>query len=130
MKNVTTGVGLLVLRVLMGVGIAYHGYGKIWGGRMPGFTDTVEAMGFPLPVVFAWLAAFSEFLGGALIALGLGTRVAALFVFGTMGVAAFVRHAAGPFGAQELALAYGTVALALMLTGAGPYSLDRVIRRG
>lgn len=130
MKNVTTGIGLLILRVLMGAGIAKHGYYKFMGGSMEGFSKTVEAMGFPVPALFAWLAASSEFLGGILLALGLVTRVAALLVLGTMSVAVFVHHASDPLGAKELALAYWTVALALILTGGGPYSLDRFLRRG
>ncbi len=86
--------GLLVLRVLAGLGIATHGYGKLFTeGRMEGFVEMVGGMGFPLPVLFAWLAALSELLGGLLLAAGLFTRYAAFFVFGTMTVAAFIAHA-------------------------------------
>ena len=42
-------------------------------------------------------------------------------------VDALVRHGADPFQAKELALAYGTVAAALVLAGAGPLSLDALI---
>ena len=45
--------GLLWIRVMMGSGIAYHGYGKIFGGRMARFTEGVAQMGFPLPALFA-----------------------------------------------------------------------------
>ena len=87
-------------------------------------------MGFPLPGFFAYMAAFSEFAGGALIVAGLATRVAGFFVFCTMSAAAFIHHSGDPLGARELALAYWTVALVLMLTGPGAYSLDRFLRRG
>lgn len=125
-------VGLLWLRVSMGLGIAYHGFGKVFGVQdgvpvIEGFTRGVEAMGFPLPGLFAWAAGLSEFLGGILIVLGLGTRGAALFVLVTMLVAAFVRHGSDPFRVKELALAYGTAAAALVLTGAGSLSLDSLI---
>lgn len=120
--------GILLLRVLMGLGISlFHGYGKVFGGRMEQFTEGVAKMGFPMPDVFAWAGALSEFLGGILIALGLGTRIAAFFVFSTMAVAAFIRHASDPFDVKELALLYGTVAMAIVLIGPGRFSLDHLI---
>ncbi len=117
-------LGLLWLRVLMGLGIAWHGYGKAFGGWMAKFAQGVAEMGLPLPEVFAWAAALSELLGGLLIALGLGTRIAAGFVFLTMSVALFIRHAADPFHVKELAFLYWTMAAALLLTGPGRFSLD------
>lgn len=118
--------GLLWLRVLMGAGIAFHGYGKIFTGKMEGFTQGVAKMSLPLlsPEIAAWIAAFSEFAGGILIIFGLATRVSAFFVFSTMSVAAFIAHAQDPFAAKELAFAYWTMAGALMFTGAGNLSLD------
>lgn len=117
-------LGVLILRVLMGAGIAYHGYGKVFGGHMAMLVPGVEKMGFPMPEVFAWAAALSEFAGGILIVLGLFTRVAAFFVFCTMSVAWMIAHGADPFQAKELALAYWTISLALMLIGGGQYSFD------
>ena len=117
-------MGLLWLRILMGAGIASHGYGKIFGGHLARFTEGVAALGFPMPELFAWAAALSEFAGGLLIILGLGTRVAASFVFFTMSVAAFLQHAHDPLNVKELALAYWTIAGALILMGGGKWSLD------
>jgi putative oxidoreductase len=121
--------GLLWLRLLMGFGIASHGYQKIFGGRMDQFTEGVATLGFLLPGFFAWAAALSEFVGGLLIVVGLGTRVAALCVFISMSVAAFIRHAADPFRVKELALAYWTIASSLLLTGPGALSVDALIHR-
>jgi len=122
-------IGLLWLRVWIGFGMAYHGTGKIFSGRMDQFAGGVGDMGFPLPGFFAWAAVLSEFLGGILIALGLATRPAAGFVAVTMFVAAFIRHGQDPFQKKELALAYLVTAIAILFLGAGKYSLDRLLNR-
>jgi len=118
-KELLPDLGLLWLRVLVGSGIAYHGYGKVFGGRIDKFAEGIASMGFPAPEFFAWAASLSEFAGGICLVLGLFTRAAALFVFITMFVAAFIRHGADPFSKKELALAYWTTSGALMLLGAG-----------
>jgi len=123
MKDKLRDFGLLVLRLGFGLGIAYHGYGKVFGGWMEKFIGGVAEMGFPAPAFFAWAAALSEFAGGLLLAAGLFTRPAAYFVAVTMAVAAFGRHGADPFEKKELALAFLFASLAIALTGPGRYSL-------
>lgn len=129
MKEKSTDLGLLALRVLCGVGIAYHGYGKVFGigVTIPQFAQGVAAMGLPFPTLLAWAAALSEFAGGILLALGLGARFAAFFIFITMSVAAFVAHRRDPLQVKELALAYWAMSGALVLTGAGSFSLDAAL---
>lgn len=117
--------GLFWLRLFMGAGIAYHGFGKIFmPGRMEHFIQAVTKLGFSMPEVFAWMAALSEFLGGVLILLGFKTRLAAFFVFVTMSVAIFLAHAGDPLSKKELAIAYWTMAGALVFTGGGKFSID------
>jgi putative oxidoreductase len=123
------GVGLVWLRFLIGCGIASHGMEKIFGGGMERFVQGVTQMGFPLPALFAWAAALSEGLGGLCLAVGLGTRVAAFFVFCTMSVALFIAHRADPFRTKEMAYLYWSAAGALMMLGGGPYTLEAIIRR-
>ncbi len=118
------------LRILMGVSIATHGYQKIFGGGIEGFAQGVAQMGFPLPVVFAWAAALSEFAGGLCVAAGFGTRVAAFFVFCTMSVALFIAHAKDPFRTKELAYLYWTIASTLILLGGGRFSVDALLDKG
>ena len=122
-------IGLLWLRILIGIGITTHGFGKIFGGQIDGFAQGVAQLGFPFPVFFAWTAALSEFLGGICVAAGIGTRVAAFFVFFTMSVALFLRHGHDPFKVKELAYLYWTASSSLIITGGGPYSVSRLFRK-
>ena len=126
MKDAFLNFGLLWLRLLTGAGIGYHGYQKLFQSDMSQLIAGVGKMGFPHPEIFAWAAALSEFLGGILIALGLFTRTAALFVFCTMAVAAFVALAKDPLQAKELALAYLTISGALVFMGGGGLSFDAI----
>jgi putative oxidoreductase len=60
-----------------------------------------------------------------LLALGLFTRISALFVAGTMLVAGLFIHAADPFSRRELAFGYAAVAVAVLIAGPGRFSLDK-----
>lgn len=130
--STTTGpvgdAGMLVLRVYAGLALAFlHGRGKL--PPPEGFVGRVEAMGFPAPELFAWMAGFAEFGGGILLALGLLTRpLAALLVIHFL-VVGFLAHAGDPFGKRELPLLFLSIWLMFMLTGAGRYALDALIRR-
>jgi len=145
----TRDLGLLILR-LAGLYLAVgHGWGKVIGlaSGQSRFVEGVANMGFPLPIVFAWAAALSEFAGGIAIALGLFTRWAAALAAATMFVAAFVRHrAAGhllawvgiapasedvlkSWGNPELATVYFVVCASLALLGAGRFSVDARLGR-
>ena len=128
MRENFQSLGLLILRLLIGFGIVQHGWGKL-SGDVAGFAQGAVAgkLGLPMPLFFAWAAALSEFVGGILIAVGLGTRVGAFLVLCVMATAFFLFHAADPFEVKELAFLYGSAALSLLLTGGGKYSLDAKI---
>jgi putative oxidoreductase len=123
-----TDVGLAILRVFSGLALALaHGWGKM--PPSDGFVSMVGGMGFPAPVLFAWLAALAEFGGGLLIALGLLTRPVSLFVAGHFAIVAFIAHAGDPFGRRELGLFFLCSALLFLLAGPGRYSLDAMLGR-
>lgn len=122
-------IGVLILRVTAGLLIATHGYGKVFGGYMEQFASGVGEMGFPFPLFFAWVAGLSEFLGGIGLALGLGTRISAAFVGGTMFVAGFIHHAKDPLGTKELAFLYLAIMLFFMSFGGGKWAVERLIRK-
>lgn len=114
---------LLGLRLYFGLVLAFaHGWGKV--SDLGAFVLKVKKLGFPLPELLGPAAALSEFLGGILLALGLLTRVSAVFVATTMLTAAFYVHADDPFARKELALAFALAALAVLAAGPGRLSLD------
>lgn len=121
-------IALLFLRLTLGLTMAFaHGLGKLPVGD--DLVQGVSAMGFPMPVFFAWAAALAEFLGGLFIALGLATRLSAIGWIVTMATAMFMVHAADPFMVKERALLYLAGAIFFLIAGAGRYSIDGAINR-
>ena len=117
----------LILRVVLGAIFIAHGFQKISHG-MPDFVRTVAQLGFPLPTLFAWAAALSEFLGGICVLVGLFTRYAALAIAIVMAVAiAKVHLHEGLVHGYEFPLTLLTVAVAIVLLGAGPASVDHTV---
>ena len=134
-------VALTMLRVVLGVVFFAHGAQKMlgWFGGY-GFHGTMGAftqMG--MPAALAFLIICTEFFGGLGLIVGLLTRIAALGVGGLMVGAIFMVHLANGFfmnwmGTQKgegfeyhlLALA---MAGALLLRGAGAFSLDRTLAK-
>ena len=126
-----TDAGLLLLRVGVGVAGIFHGAQKvfgIWEGHgIKGFAGALTKMNVPMPEVSAWLAALAELGGGALLVLGLMTRLAAVPFAFTMFVAWAVAHNASFLkanGGSDFPFVLMMAALALVLTGAGKYSVD------
>jgi putative oxidoreductase len=126
--EMATDIGLLILRVLPGLGLFLtHGWKKLTA--VPGI---FEAFPDPLglgPAVSAGLAIFAEVICAVLVTIGLFTRLAAVPVVILLLVAAIVVHADDPWGKKEFALIYCVPFLALIFTGAGKYSLDSLILR-
>lgn len=120
-------VGLTVLRIFCGISLMLaHGMGKLPPSEQ--FVAGAANMGFPVPTGFAWAAAMSEFLGGAFLALGLFTRVAALFICFTMTTALIGVHYHDPFAKKELAAMYLAAAGAFLIMGANDWSVDKAIK--
>ncbi|HVG60242.1 MAG TPA: DoxX family protein [Hyalangium sp.] len=122
-------LGWTLVRVVFGVMIAVaHGLPKVMDG-VERHTNTVAAMGFPFPALFAWLSALAELAGGLLIAAGFFTRPVALILIVNL-VVAMYRHLqqGDPFSRLVLALLFIAVFAAMGLAGAGPWSLDAKVR--
>lgn len=119
-------LGVLIARVVLGAILIVHGWHKIFPrGSLYQFTQMVGHMGIP-----AWLgyvAAFTEFFGGALLILGLLVPVAALGVAIDMAVAIIgvhLRHGlTGPQG-FEFPLALFALSLLILFNGSGYLAID------
>ncbi|MBP9864521.1 DoxX family protein [Patescibacteria group bacterium] len=122
-------IALLVLRIAAGVIFVLHGYGKLFGGApgMTGFTGMVANMGFPLPIVFAYAAALSEFVGGLALIFGLFTNVFSVLLSIVM-IVAFTgaKHLKLPMGDVDLALL--SIAIAIYLVGPGMYTVRKFMK--
>jgi|SRR5581483_2696449 len=66
----------LLVRIFLGYFFCETGWGKIH--NLDAFTQRMASWGIPFPAFNAALSAYTEFLGGALIMVGLGTRLVAI----------------------------------------------------
>lgn len=129
-------LALLILRLFLGVCFVIHGLGKlgiVGPGNMAGFTGWLKSLGLPFPALQARMAMLSELVGGVLITIGLGTRIAALFCLCAMLVAAFIGHRGGGYlitnnpPGNEYALNLAMLMFVLILLGPGQHSLDYLV---
>lgn len=129
------GLGLLILRVALGLTVAAHGSQKLLGwfdGPGPkGAGKWMHKLGFRPGERHARLAGLSELTGGVLFTLGFLTPVAAAIVIGTMFVAASSAHAKNGFfvtkGGYEYPFMLMIVALSLAITGPGALAADSLL---
>ena len=123
-------LALLVLRISLGASMTGHGYLKVFHG-LSQHAHMVASLG--LPAWLGYVSAFTEFLGGIALLAGVFTRVASLFVCVDLVVAICKVHwhngLMGNMG-YEFPLALAAMAFALIFFGAGPISLDHVLRGG
>jgi putative oxidoreductase len=121
-------VALLLLRIALGVIFMFHGYPKLFENPH-GAGQMFQHLGFPS--YFAYIAGVFEVFGGALLILGLFTRIAGLLLAIEMTVALVRVHIPqGPITQvknYEFPLALGTAAFVLATVGAGMISVDHAI---
>ena len=122
---INTDAALLILRVVLGIIMVYHGWPKLTnlGGTIQGFTG----MGIPLPALSAVLATVAEFGGGHLLLLGVHTDIAGLLIPLEMLAPIILVHAKNGFavseGGVEWPLALRAMALAIAMAGPGRLSV-------
>ena len=131
------------LRLVIGLGFVAHGWAKLSRGP-DGFARLLEQIGAPLPGVTAWVSTLVEIVGGLAILAGAFVAAVSVPLIVMMLVAMFTVHlrygfsaintvgltADGPqFGppGYEVNLLYVAGLLALILGGAGPFSIDGLL---
>jgi putative oxidoreductase len=123
-------LGLLVLRVALGLIFFTHGYPKLAhsGAEMQSFF-----VQHGLPGYFVYVSGVLEVFGAVLLVLGLFTRGAALLLAIEMGVAIWKVHSNGSYLTvhnYEFPLAVLAGSFALATLGAGALSLDYPLFEG
>jgi putative oxidoreductase len=125
-------LGLLILRLVLGLTLAAHGFNKFFGGgRIPGTARWFESIGMTNGTFQAVVAASTEISAGLGLAAGLLTPIPAAGFVALMFVASWTVHRPNGFfivkegWEYNLVLALSAVAVATL--GAGQYSLDWLI---
>lgn len=128
-------MGLLIVRLAVGLTLAAHGgqklFGWFGGGGISGTAPMMEHLGFRPGRLQALLAGLSEFGGGLFLAVGLLTPAAAAVSVGVMLVAGVSAHGKNGFflanGGFEYAAILGSAAAGVAFTGAGAFSADHAL---
>ncbi len=126
-------LGLLVLRVVLGVTMGAHGiqhlFGAFGGPGIGGFARALGSMGYTSQTtLLSWITGISELVGGALVLVGLFTPIGAAALLGVCANIVFVKFGGGFFQGQgqgfEFELMLGAASLAVLLAGSGRIALD------
>jgi putative oxidoreductase len=116
---------LSIIRIVVALLFLEHGLSRLFGFPSPQ----------PAPELFSlyWFAGAIEFVGGALLAVGLFARFAAFIMSGEMAFAYFLSHAPHSFfpilNRGDAAILYCFLFLYLVFAGPGPWSLDALLSR-
>tara|TARA_Y100001968_G_scaffold319999_1_gene352331 strand:- start:358 stop:912 length:555 start_codon:yes stop_codon:yes gene_type:complete len=127
-KPIFKDFAFLVLRVFTGALLIHHGFEKT--NDITNFADAfVRPLHLPFPIALSYIAAYSEIVGSWLLILGLGTRLGAVAILGTMSVAIYHAIITSGFNIYllELLALYFAAAFSIILLGPGRFSADYLI---
>ena len=123
-------LGFLLLRISIGTMLIHHGYEKL--ENIENFADAfVRPLHLPFPIVSSYFAAFAEIVGSWMVICGLGTRLGALAILGTISFAIYHALVTSGFNIYllELLVLYWGGAVCIVLNGPGNFSIDHLIKR-
>jgi putative oxidoreductase len=124
------GLALLSIRIAAGLAFLYHGcailFGCFDGPGIHGFAQFTH-----LPVAVAFLVGLAQFCGGLALLTGILARLGAACIIAVMLGAIFMVHLPHGFDIQKQGMEYALtqllIALAILIAGAGPYSLATLL---
>lgn len=123
-----TDLGILILRVGLGIIFIRHGYPKLVGGPDKWLWLGTQMQNFGItfaPVVWGFMGACAEFFGGIALVVGLFTRLAAFFIADVMVVAIMMHYSLGQgFDVINHPAGFLVVMISLICMGGGRYSVD------
>ncbi|MBS3096687.1 DoxX family protein [Candidatus Woesearchaeota archaeon] len=119
---------IALLRVVLGVIFAYHGYLKLFvPGGFKGTAAFLASLGIPLPLYSALIVSAVEFFGGVFLILGMVTRWSTVLLIIDMLVAFFLVHMKNGLlvskGGYEFVLVLLAGLAVVLANGAGKFSL-------
>jgi putative oxidoreductase len=128
-------LGLLVIRLVIGVLFIGHGAQKLlgwFGGHgLKGTGGWFESIGMKPGVTMALVAGLAELIGGILFTFGLLTPLAAILIAATMFMAIIKVHGQNGIWATSNGYEYNltllAVAIGIALIGPGQYALDAIL---
>jgi len=126
---VINSFGFLALRLCVGVLLIHHGFEKL--NDIENFANAfVRPLHLPFPIFLSYIAAFSEIAGSWALIVGLGARLGALSIVGTMSIAIYHAIMTSGFNIYLLELLglYWGGAFCVLLCGPGMFSVDHLIR--
>ena len=121
-------LGLLLLRLSIGIMLIHHGYEKL--NDINNFADAfVRPLHLPFPILLSYVAAFSEIIGSWMLITGLGARLGGLAIMGTISVAIYHAIVTSGFNIYllELLVLYWGGAACVTLNGGGIFAMDHLI---
>ena len=144
-KRMLAKCAAVPLRVVMGIGFVAHGWAK-WSRGPAAFGNLLHKVGVPFPQLTAWAVTLLELIGGCALIIGAFVAIVSVPLIISMLVAMFTVQLRYGFSAvktiglnengpvfgppgYEINLLYIAGLLVLVLAGAGPWSVDQLLRR-